>query len=141
MISTKRRTTMKAFASILAGAALLAMGASAASAESLAEKGEARLAQMLEGRTAGEPVTCINAVRSNRLQVIEHVGLVYDAGETIYVSRPSDPKSLGPWDVPVIERFGSQLCKTDLIRTVDRSGGYFTGPVFLGDFVPYTKQG
>jgi hypothetical protein len=132
---------MKAFATILAGAALVAMGASAVSAETLAEKGEARLAQMLEGRTAGEPVNCISAVRSNRLEVIEHVGVVYDAGETIYVSRPSNPKSLGPWDVPVIERFGSQLCKTDLIRTVDRSGGYITGPVFLGDFVPYTKQG
>jgi hypothetical protein len=132
---------MKAFATILAGAALVAMGASAASAETLAEKGEARLAQMLEGRTAGEPVNCISAVRSNRLEVIEHVGLVYDAGETIYVSRPSNPKSLGPWDVPIIERFGSQLCKTDVIRTVDRSGGYITGPVFLGDFVPYTKQG
>jgi hypothetical protein len=41
----------------------------------------------------------------------------------------------------VIERFGSQLCTTDIIRTVDRSGGYITGAVFLGDFVPYTKQG
>jgi len=141
MISSKRRTTMKAFATILASAALLGVGASAASAETLAEKGEARLAQLLEGRTAGEPVSCVSAVRSNRLRVIEHVGVVYDAGKTIYVSRPSDPKSLGPWDIPVIERFGSQLCKTDVIRTVDRNGGYVTGPVFLGDFVPYTKQG
>jgi hypothetical protein len=132
---------MKLFASILAGAAVLAMGASAASAEMLAEKGEARLAKMLEGRTAGEPVNCVSAIRSNRLRVIEHVGVVYDAGKTIYVSRPSDPKSLGPWDIPVIERFGSQLCTTDIIRTVDRSGGYITGAVFLGDFVPYTKQG
>src|SRR5690606_9000765 len=129
------------FASILAGAAVLAMGASAASAETLAEKGEARLAKMLEGRTAGEPVSCITAIRSNGLRVIEHVGVVYDAGKTIYVSRPSDPKSLGPWDVPIFERLGSQLCKTDLVRTVDRTNGFTTGVVFLGDFVPYTKQG
>jgi hypothetical protein len=141
MISDRGRTMMKVFASILAGAAVLAMGASAASAETLAEKGEARLAKMLEGRTAGEPVSCITAIRSNGLRVIEHVGVVYDAGKTIYVSRPSDPKSLGPWDVPIFERLGSQLCKTDLVRTVDRTNGFVTGVVFLGDFVPYTKQG
>jgi hypothetical protein len=141
MIFVSGRMMMKVLASILAGAAVLAMGASAASAETLAEKGEARLAKMLEGRTAGEPVSCITAIRSNGLRVIEHVGVVYDAGKTIYVSRPSDPKSLGPWDVPIFERLGSQLCKTDLVRTVDRTNGFTTGVVFLGDFVPYTKQG
>ncbi|MBN9505321.1 MAG: hypothetical protein J0I69_04775 [Altererythrobacter sp.] len=132
---------MKALATILAGAALLGLGVSSASAETLAEKGEARLAKMLEGRTPGTPVSCVNGVRSSRITVIDEVGVVYDDGKTIYVSRPSNPKSLGPWDVPIIERFGSQFCKTDLIRTVDSTGGYVTGPVFLGDWVPYTKQG
>ena len=132
---------MKTFASVLAGAALLLSGATAASAETVAEKGEAELARLLDGRTAGEPVSCITAHNSNRLRVIEHVGVVYDAGKTIYVSRATDPKSLGPWDVPVIERFGSQLCKTDIMRTVDRSGGFLSGIVFLTDFVPYTKAG
>jgi len=41
----------------------------------------------------------------------------------------------------VIERFGSQLCKTDLTRTVDRHTGHVSGVVFLSDFVPYTKKG
>lgn len=132
---------MKTIATLLAGAALALSGATAASAETLAQKGEAKLARMLEGRVAGEPVSCISATQSHRLEVIEHVGIVYDAGKTIYVSRPTEPKSLGPWDVPVIERFGSQLCKTDVIRTVDRSNGFYTGPVFLNAFVPYTKQG
>lgn len=132
---------MKAFATMLVGAALLGLGVSSASAETLAEKGEARLAKMLEGRTAGTPVSCVSGVRSNRITVIDEVGVVYDDGKTIYVSRPSNPKSLGPWDIPIIERFGSQFCKTDLIRTIDSTGGYVTGPVFLGDFVPYTKQG
>lgn len=132
---------MKTIATLLAGAALALSGAAAASAETLAQKGEAKLARMLEGRVAGEPVSCISATQSHRLEVIEHVGIVYDAGKTIYVSRPTEPKSLGPWDVPVIERFGSQLCKTDVIRTVDRSNGFYTGPVFLNAFVPYTKQG
>ena len=132
---------MKTFASVLAGAALLLSGATAASAKTLAEKGEAQLARLLEGRTAGEPVSCINAMDSNRIRVIEHVGIVYEQGRTIYVARATHPRSLGPWDVPVINRFGSQLCKTDIVRTIDRSGGFVNGMVFLNDFVPYTKAG
>ena len=32
--------------------------------------------------------------------------------------------------VVVIDRFGSQLCSSDIMRTVDRSGGFITGPLF-----------
>ena len=131
---------MKALALILAGAAMALTGA-AASAETRAEKSEARLAKMLEGRTAGEPVKCISAFNGNNIQVIDHIGIVYDAGRTIYVARTTHPNQLDHWDVPVIERFGSQLCANDMMRTVDRSSGHFSGPLFLEDFVPYTKNG
>ena len=132
---------MKTLALILAGAALALSGTTAATAETRAERAEAKLARLLEGRTAGEPVKCISALRSNRIQVIEHIGIVYDAGNTIYVARATDPDTLDYWEVPVIDRFGSQLCSNDIMRTVDRSGGYITGPLFLEDFVPYTKNG
>ena len=131
---------MKKLAITLAGAALALTG-TAASADSLTERGEAKLARMLEGRVAGEPANCIAAFDSNRIEVIEHVGLVYDNGGTIWVARARDPRMLGSWDVPIIERFSSQLCTTDVIRTVDRSDGHFTGALFLHDFVPYTRQG
>lgn len=130
---------MKTIATILTATALALTGA-AASAQTLAEKGEARLAKMIEGRTAGEPVSCISAPRSTQLEVIEHVGLVYDAGKTIYVARPQDPKVLGRNDAIIIERFGGQLCKQDVTRTFDRNLGFTTGVVFLSDFVPYTKR-
>ena len=94
---------------------------------------------MLEGRTAGEPVSCISALNSNRLEVIEHVGLVYDSGATIYVARPTDPRQLGRDDVVVIDRHGGQLCTSDVIRTIDRYQGYTTGAVFLDRFVPYSR--
>ena len=129
---------MKTLATILAVTALALAGTTAAVARS-AEQNEAKLARMLEGRTAGEPVSCISALNSNRIEVIEHVGIVYDAGETIYVARPSDPRQLGRNDIVVIDRHSSQLCDTDVIRTVDRYQGFTTGAVFLEDFVPYTK--
>jgi len=131
---------MKTLATILTGAALALAGTTAASAGN-AEENEAKLARMLEGRTAGEPVSCISALNSNRIEVIEHVGIVYDAGRTIYVARPTDPRQLGRNDIVVIDRFGGQLCHNDVVRTVDRYQGYTTGAVFLEEFVPYTKAG
>ena len=131
---------MKTLATLLTGAALVLAGSTAALARN-AEQNEAKLARMLEGRTAGEPVNCISALQSNRIEVIEHVGIVYDAGNTIYVARPTDPRQLGRDDVVVINRFGGQLCTSDVIRTVDRYQGYTTGAVFLDRFVPYSKAG
>lgn len=132
---------MKLLTTIMAGA-VLALGATAATAADPAEKGEARLAKMLEGRVAGEPVRCITTFRSNSPQIIPHVGLVHDEGETIYVARPTHPEHLDSFDVLVIERFSSgRLCVTDQMRTVDRTSGMLSGVVFLEDFVPYTKAG
>lgn len=132
---------MNTLSAILAGAAL-ALAGTAASAATIVEKGEERLARMLEGRTAGEPVSCITALRSSKLQVIDQVGLVYDAGETVYVARAADPRMLRRTDMLVMDRFSpSRLCVDEPMRTVDRGGGYFTGVVFLQDFVPYTREG
>jgi hypothetical protein len=124
---------------LIIAAAVLALSGAAVHSADKTEKYEARLTQMLEGRTAGEPVTCIALMRSNELEVLEGVGLVYDAGDTLYVSRPTDPEALGRDDILIIDRYGSQLCHTDMVHTVDRNGGYFTGVVFLGKFVPWKK--
>ena len=133
---------MKKLALILTGTALALTGATTVTAKTTrVERAEAQLARMLEGRTAGEPVKCVSAFRSNDIRVIDNIGIVYDAGRTIYVARTTHPNQLDSWDVPVIERFGGQLCTNDIMRTVDRSSGHFTGPLFLDDFVPYTKNG
>jgi hypothetical protein len=130
---------MKTSRWFIAAAVLALAGATAHSADRV-EKNEARLAKMLEGRTAGEPVACIPMPNGARLEVIDGVAMVYKSADILYVARPTDPKMLGRDDVLVIERFGGQLCHTDVVRTIDRQGGYFTGVVFLGKFVPYRKQ-
>ena len=132
---------MKPVATIIAATAL-ALGSSATAAPSAAEKGEARLAEMLEGRVAGEPVRCITTHRNDSPQIIDRVGLVHRDGKTIYVARPAHPQSLDNRDILVIDRFSSsRLCATDHMRMIDRTGGFLTGIVFLKEFVPYTKAG
>lgn len=115
----------------------LATGCAHAPGETTSAEGEARLAEMLAGKTAGKPQSCIPARPTSDLTIIDETAVVYEAGSTIYVARPENPESLDSWDVLVVERFGGQLCKQDIIRTVDRSSGFTTGVVFLGDFVPY----
>jgi hypothetical protein len=130
------------FRPTIAAVLLLLAGASALAADkpTRAEKSEARLAELLKGRTAGTPVTCIPSFQADELEVLDGVAMVYGKGETLYVARPKDPKSLRWDDVIVINRVGGQLCNTDIVRTVDRMSGFTTGVVFLDKFVPYKKQ-
>ncbi len=103
-------------------------------------KGDARLSKLLEGRVAGEPVTCIRSLPRDRMQVIEGTAYVYGSGNTIYVQRTRDPEQIDDSDTLVVNRFSaSQLCRLDQMTTIDRYTGIFTGAVFFDDFVPYTR--
>jgi hypothetical protein len=135
---------MKKLVATAVAAAVLATGAIAAPAaaqgETRLERGEARLAELLEGyEQSGEPRNCISALRSHDIRVIPYVGVVYEGGDTIYVARATRPEMLRDTDVPVIERHSGQLCTTDIMRTFDRHSPSFTGVLFLEDFVPYTR--
>lgn len=103
-------------------------------------KGEKRLAKLLEGRQAGEPVACIRSLPSQRMQTIEGTAYVYGSGNTIYVQRTRAPEQIDDLDALVVNRFnGTQLCRFDVITTIDPVAGFFTGAVFFEDFVPYTR--
>lgn len=125
---------------LLVVATVLALVSANAHTETRAEKNQARLAKMLEGRTAGEPLNCIPGFAANRLEIIEGVALVYNGGDTLYVAKPTQPEQLRRDDILVVERYSGQLCHTDVVRTIDRSGGFLTGVLFLEKFVPYKKQ-
>lgn len=137
------------FASVFAGLALL--GAAPVAAEDAEEpeeaetaqemtKGEAQLAEMLEGRVAGEPQNCIRDFRTTRMRTINDTAYVYGRGRTIYVQHTRDPSDIDDDDILVIRKFdGSRLCRLDFIRTVDRFSGFFTGGVQFDKFIPYTR--
>lgn len=125
----------------LAALALMAIPASAQEEAPAPSKGELKLAKMLEGRVAGEPERCINTFRSGNLTIVDGTALVYRDGKTIWVNRTRNPDSLDDDDYLVIRKYGSssQLCRLDNVTTHDRTGNFFTGVVFLEDFVPYRK--
>lgn len=133
-----------AFSSITRSAALaatLALGLAAAPAIQAAPKltGEEQLAKMLEGRVAGEPVSCIPLYNTTDTTVIDGTAIVYKVGSTYYVNRPNNAKSLRDDDVMLVKLHSSQLCSVDIVETRDRSTFMYNGFVGLGKFVPYRK--
>lgn len=103
-------------------------------------KGEKRLAKLIAGRVAGEPVSCIRTLPRDRMEVIDRTAYVYGSGETIYVQRTKDPERISDTDTLITNRFSAtQLCRLDQTTTIDRFTGFFTGAVFFEDFVPYTR--
>lgn len=109
-------------------------------AEQRPADGEAELAQILEGRVAGEPVDCIRSDASDGMQVVDETALVFRRGQTLYVNRPEGARTIDDWDLPVVFQFGSQLCRQDRVEMRDRTSGIPGPSIFLGKFVPYTRS-
>ena len=128
---------MRALAIALAATALLAGGASLQAKPKLTP--EQRLEKLLEGRVAGKPTTCISTSDTRDREIIDGVALVYRSGSTLYVNRPKNPEDIDSDDILVIRPTGSQLCRLDMIHTVDRIGHFTTGFINLNDFVPYRR--
>lgn len=130
----------------LVAAAALAVSPAMAQDEEAADEavemteGEERLAKLLEGRVAGEPMTCIRQLPNDRMTTIDGTAYVYGRGRTIYVQRTRNPDKIDDRDTLVSRRFNAtQLCRMDVLSTIDPVNGFFTGAVFFEDFVPYTR--
>lgn len=124
--------------------AIIALAAAGlVTAPSLAQerpRGDEKLAKMLEGRVAGEPQRCIRTFPSRSLTIIDGTAIISDQGRTIYVNRTRNPESLDDDDALLIRKIGSsgtQLCRLDMVTTFDRYAQFYTGNVFLTDFIPY----
>jgi hypothetical protein len=130
---------MKMLNKIIAGAALLA-AALPGVASARATGGEAELARLLEGRVAGQPVSCLPLNRITSSHIVDDVGIVYRVGARLYVNRPrTDPVGLDDDDILLVRTIGSQLCRADMVDLIDRNSRMWNGFVALGDFVPYTR--
>lgn len=101
--------------------------------------GEEKLAKMLEGRVAGEPENCIRTFPSPQLTVIEGTALVYKQGRTLWVNRTDYPRDIDRQDALLTRQFSNQLCSVDIVTTFDRNAGFYTGNIFLSEFVPYRR--
>lgn len=127
-------------AALAAGALALTVPALAAHGRANAQ-GEARLAAMLSGRTAGAPVQCLNAFQRRHMEVVDRTAMVFRDGDTLYVNRPTGVDLLTWDDVPVFRIWGDELCSKDMAQLHDRSTGMLGATVVMNEFVPYRRNG
>lgn len=115
----------------------------AASSAGANPAGEARLAQRLEGRTAGKPVDCIRLSDVRGSEVIDGVAIVYEMpGGRLLVNRPrSGADSLRSADILLTRTMAGELCAPDPVELIDSLSYFPRGFVSLGTFVPYNKPG
>ena len=121
---------------------LLGSAAPVLARQSLQERGEADLAAQLNGRIPGKPVDCLSLNRIEGQTIVDGTAIVYrQMDSTIWVNRPRGAQMLREDDVPVQFVYGSELCKLDQVKLLDRGTRMQRGFVGLGEFVPYTKPG
>lgn len=109
----------------------------------LTEKQTAQLDKELTGKIAGTPVNCISDFNAtNMIRISDDILLYRVSGNLVYKNnlRSSCRGLARDNDIVVSEQFGSQKCRGDLLKLVDRTSG-IPGPVCsLGEFVPYRKD-
>lgn len=109
----------------------------------LTEKQSAVLMKELNGKVAGTPVNCISDFNAtNTIRVSDNILLYRVSGRLVYQNKLRSACSglARDDDIIVSEQFGSQKCKGDIIRLVDRTSGMTGGVCSLGDFVPYRSE-
>lgn len=121
---------------------LLVSAAPAPARQSMAERGEAELVKEIQGLVPGPPERCIAVARTDSAHIVDGTAIVYRAlGGKIYVNRPRGAEMLREDDIPVLYVYGSEYCRLDRVKLIDRASGMQRGFLGLGDFVPYTKPG
>lgn len=130
---------------ILPAAALALSSCAATPAQIAAEQAEAQrddaaLAKRLAGYSPGEVRDCIRPYNAS----VDIYGdtLVYrDSGSRLYKTTTTGGCfGLRRDDIIVTRSFNGQLCRGDLVRTVDRSNGFPSGACSFGDFQVYNRE-
>ena len=130
---------------LLGGAAAALSITSLPAKESPNNTATQKLAQALQGRTAGQPIPCIANLRGRaQMNVIDDTTILFREGTTIYVQKPTGGcPSLGNGRYALVKRqVGStRYCEGDIGEVVDPVSGFYAGSCVFGPFVPYRKAG
>ena len=89
----------------------------------------------LAGRTAGLPQNCVTTTQLDVLRPSEnapHV-MLYGSGRTIWANNLGSCR-FGYDDILVMQLYGSQLCRGDIVRSLDRLSRIPGPACVLGDF-------
>jgi len=97
--------------------------------------------QVLAGRTAGKPQSCISQPQIEDTQMFDSGAILYRMrGGTDYLNTPPGCRGVLRPDKAIASRTPStSLCRGDILRVFDPFSHMDYGSCGLGDFVPYPR--
>ena len=99
-------------------------------------------ADVLAGRVAGPPQTCISTNPAENIHALDAQTLAYGYGRTIYVNRLGAPcPAISELNTLIVEAgTGNQYCRGDRVRGRE-PGAIISGPSCnLNDWIPYRQR-
>ena len=134
---------MRSIILLVTGAALASC--STAPAEPIrSAKADKQYAELLAGKVAGPPVSCLPSYNANDMVVIDERTVAFKVGtRRVYVNhmRGGCSNLGGPYALVTRSVGGSGLCTGDIAQVVDVTNRITVGSCVFGDFIPYTKAG
>lgn len=131
------------YIALMIGSAGLAACSTAPDPVMRTAEAQAEYSKLIEGKVAGQPVSCLPRYASNDMRAIDNQTAVFKSvGNKVYVTRfDGSCNNLGaPGYALVTKLYGTdRLCRGDIAQVVQTSTGIPTGSCVVGDFVPYTK--
>lgn len=136
---------MRSIPLLLLGASLVSCTTASPAPTRTAEK-ENRLQQLIAGKVAGTPQSCIPTIstRSGDMVVIDDQTLAFKAaGGRVYVNHlGAGCDNIGMGNSLVTKQSAaSSLCRGDIAQLQNLSSGANVGSCTFGDFVPYSPAG
>jgi hypothetical protein len=127
---------------MLAAFALAGCTGNAALQASRQAEAQRDLDDALKGRVAGKPQDCLFSPSSvNGPQIVDQGTILYRDGKRVWRNDLAAAcPSLDHDDILVVEMHGSQICKNDLFRPIDRGSQIPGAYCRFGQFTPYVKE-
>ena len=133
---------MRVISLLLAGG-LLASCTTAPQPTARAADKQVELAQLLAGKVAQRPISCLPHYQAGDMRVIDEDTIAFrDGAARTFVARMNGGCSnLGSGGTALVtHQFGTaDLCRGDIARVVDTLNGVTVGSCSFGDFTPYVR--
>jgi hypothetical protein len=141
---TCKEANMRSVSLLLLGA-ILASCSTAPPQPMRSVKSEQRYQQLLAGKVARPPVSCLPSYNANDMVIVDDQTVAFKVGTgRVYVAHMQGGctnLSAGPYALLTRQYGGSGLCHGDIAQVIDTINHITVGSCVFGDFVPYLRAG
>jgi hypothetical protein len=135
---------MRGISLLIVGATLAGCTAAAQQQPMRTAKAQKQFEQLIAGKEARPPVSCLPYYNSNDMVVIDDSTVAFKvANNRVYVNHMQGGcyNVGGPYALVTKGFGGTGLCRGDIAQVVDIANRMTVGSCVFGDFTPYVKPG